>query len=219
MITFGDRILKGSLLLLINFGDSYFMLRLNALILVVILPLGRTFCQPMASHFKVSVVLNQVFEFCCRWSRSCPRWWMILKQNAKWNKCSKTWPFKIRYISMSPVSPVFHTIVNPKDPASYNLNCYIEFPLLNDRYTILRRDSNPPRQSDQITALPPSHYGWVWPFLNWKSFLFSATWRERIPCFNVWRWIGNQEEKAQASYSIKVIQTNYFVAFDDLFKL
>ena len=43
-------------------------------------------------------------------------------------------------------------------------NCNIAFRLLNDRYTILRRDSNPPRQSQvcyQTSALPPSHHGWV----------------------------------------------------------
>ena len=40
----------------------------------------------------------------------------------------------------------------------------IAFRLLNDQYTILRWDSNPPRQSEvcnQNTALPPSHHGWV----------------------------------------------------------
>ena len=36
-------------------------------------------------------------------------------------------------------------ILNPRrDPAFYNLNCYIEFPLLNDKYTILDGDLNPP---------------------------------------------------------------------------
>ena len=43
-------------------------------------------------------------------------------------------------------------------------NCNIVFLLLNDRYTILRQDSNPPKQSEdcyQSTPLPPSHHGWV----------------------------------------------------------
>ena len=51
-----------------------------------------------------------------------------------------------------------------EDPAFCIGNCNIAFWLLNDRYTILRRDSNPPRQSEvcyQTTALPPSHHGWV----------------------------------------------------------
>ena len=36
--------------------------------------------------------------------------------------------------------------------------------LLDDRYTKLRPDSNPPKQSEdcyQSTPLPPSHHGWV----------------------------------------------------------
>ena len=38
------------------------------------------------------------------------------------------------------------------------------FQYLNNQYTILRQDLNPPRQSEvcyQTTALPPSHHGWV----------------------------------------------------------
>ena len=63
-------------------------------------------------------------------------------------------------------------VLNPRrDLALYNLNCYIEFPLLNDKYTILYRDLNPPVSSYNITSqkedcyqsttLPPSHHGWI----------------------------------------------------------
>ena len=56
-------------------------------------------------------------------------------------------------------------IVNSqRDPAFCIGNCNIVFPLLNNRYTKLRRDSNPPKQSEdcyQSTPLPPSHHGWV----------------------------------------------------------
>ena len=43
-------------------------------------------------------------------------------------------------------------------------NCSIVFLLLNNRYTIVRQDSNPPKQSHasyEVSALPPSHHGWV----------------------------------------------------------
>ena len=49
-------------------------------------------------------------------------------------------------------------------PAPYNLNCDKVFPLLSDRYTIPKWDSNPPKQSEdsyQTTPLPLSHHGWV----------------------------------------------------------
>ena len=42
--------------------------------------------------------------------------------------------------------------------------CRQVFLLLNDRYTILRQDSNPPKQSEdcyQSMPLPPRHHGWV----------------------------------------------------------
>ena len=56
-------------------------------------------------------------------------------------------------------------IVNPRrDPTFCIGNSNIIFLLLNDPYTILRRDSNPPKQSEdwyQSMPLPPSHHGWV----------------------------------------------------------
>ena len=56
-------------------------------------------------------------------------------------------------------------IVNPRrDPVFCIGNCNIVFLLLNDQYTILRRDSNPPKQCEdcyQSTPLPSSHHRWV----------------------------------------------------------
>ena len=69
-------------------------------------------------------------------------------------------------------------------PALCNLNCDKVFPLLSDRYTIPKRDSNPPKQSKdchQSTPLPPSHHGWVLLYLiTMKLFLMLWLSRQRL---------------------------------------
>ena len=66
----------------------------------------------------------------------------------------------------------------PKGPSALQLGiCNKTFLSLNDRYTILRWDSNPPKQSHasyEASALPPSHHGWVKPRLIFATISFSA---------------------------------------------
>ena len=73
-----------------------------------------------------------------------------------WDRWNGTWHLHLTRPCLIALGRVLKV-----DPAFCIGNCNITFWLLNDRYTILRPESNPPRQSEvcyQTTALPPSHH-------------------------------------------------------------